>query len=86
MAKHFDEKSKEYIGNGHYRVGGIDFMSIWTFKKKYGLEPNTTDVNGSEGQDLNRLGFNMHSSTPDFGGFSTIYIYPVEQLKKYYAI
>lgn len=83
---HFDSNSKERIGNGHYRINGIDFMSVWTFKKKHNIEPNNNNANGSEGQELNKLGFNIHSSTPDFGGFSTIYIYPVEELEKYYGV
>lgn len=82
----FDKNSKEYISNGYYRVNGIDFMSVWAFKKKHGIEPNNKNANGSEGQELNKLGFNIHSSTPDFGGFSTIYIYPVEELEKYYGV
>jgi hypothetical protein len=82
----FDKNSEEYISNGHYRINGVDFMSVWTFKKKHGIEPNNNSANGSEGQELNKLGFNIHSSTPDFGGFSTIYIYPVEELEKYYGV
>lgn len=83
---HFDKNSNEYRGNGHYNVGGNDFMSVWTFKKKHNIEPNNNNANGSEGQELNKLGFNIHSSTPDFGGFSIIYIYPVEELEKYYGV
>lgn len=82
----FDKNSEEYISNGHYRINGVNFMSVWTFKKKQGIEPNNNSANGSEGQELNKLGFNIHSSTPDFGGFSTIYIYPVEELEKYYGV
>lgn len=82
----FDKNSKEYISNGHYKIDGVDYMSVWTFKKKQCIEPNNNNANGSEGQQLNKLGFNIHSSTPDFGGFSTIYIYPVEELEKYYGV
>jgi hypothetical protein len=85
MAK-FNKESKEYVSNGHYKINGTDFMSIWTFKKKHNINPNDNNSNGSEGQELNNLCFNIHSSSPDFGGFSTIYIYPVEELESYYGV
>jgi hypothetical protein len=83
---HFDKNSTKWMSNGHYKIDGVDFMSVWKFKMNHNIEPNNNNANGSEGQTLNKLGFNIHSSTPDFGGFSTIYIYPTEELEKYYGV
>ncbi|MBK6833772.1 MAG: hypothetical protein IPG89_05630 [Bacteroidetes bacterium] len=83
---HFDKNSNEYNGNGHYNVGGKEFMSIWTFKNKHKLTPNNNNVNGAEGQQLFDTKVEFHSCTPDFGGFASVFIYPVTELENYYGI
>ena len=80
----FDKNSSEYLDNGHYNINGREFMSIWTYKKSNNIEPNNNNINGAEGQELMANGVEHYSSTPDFGGFSIIYIYPVEELENYY--
>lgn len=81
---HFDKDSKEYRGNGHYYINNEDWMSLWTYKKKNNIEPNTNSVNGDEGKALIANGVSIHSSKPDFGNFDKIYLYRIEDLKKNY--
>ena len=82
----YDKSRKEYVSNGHYKINGKDFMSIWTFKKVFGVNHNNTNVNGAEGKNLIAQGIKFFVSKPDFGGFNTIYIYPVCKLIHYYKI
>ncbi|MBX3164458.1 MAG: hypothetical protein KF900_08255 [Bacteroidetes bacterium] len=84
--KKFSKDSSEYIENGHYKINEVDFMSVWTFKNKYGIKPNDNTNNGTQGKELIQRGIEYHASTPDFGGFEEIYIYPVEALKNYYGV
>jgi hypothetical protein len=82
----YNKTSEEYISNGHYRINGEDFMSVWTFKKKYGIFPNTNQSNGEDGQTLMSEDVTFYPTKPDFGGFNTIYVYPVTELKKFYNV
>ncbi len=74
---------QEYVDNGHYKVDGEDFMSIWTYKNKKSIQPNDTDSNGKDG-------INMHASyesvptIPDFGNFDPIYVFNVKDLDRYF--
>ena len=83
---HFDKNSPEYIENGHYEIGGIEFMSVWSFKNKNHIQPNNTAVNGSEGKELTSKYKNFHTSTPDIGGYSRIFIYKTSDLEDYYGV
>jgi hypothetical protein len=81
----FDKNSPGYLGNGHYRHSDKEWMSVWTFKNKFGAPTeNTNDINGREGKRLIADGMPYHKSKPDFGSFSEIFIYPVEVLQKFY--
>ena len=83
----FSKDSNEYQSNGHYRINGRDFMSIWTFKNKHsGTTENSTPINGNEGKELAQKATEVYSTTPDFGGFNEILIFPVPELKEYYNI
>jgi len=83
----FSKDSPEYGGNGHYRINGIDFMSVWTFKRKHsGTSENTTPINGAEGKELAKKCSQIYSSTPDFGGYEEILIFPVSELKNHYDL
>lgn len=83
---HYSKENNEYRGNGHYVIDGVEFMSVWTFKNKHGIQPNDWKSNGNEGQELISQGGKVHSSTPDFGNFDKIYIYPVSDLEEYYGV
>lgn len=74
---------QEYISNGHYRVEGEDFMSIWTFKNKKGITPNDTASNGSAGLHM-KAAYESIPTVPDFGNFDTIYVFNVRDLSTYF--
>ena len=82
---HFDKTSSEYKDNGHYEIDGVEYMSIWAFKKKHDLEPNKRELNGKEGRELTAKCKNIHTSSPDFGADSKIFLYSLNDLEKYYG-
>ena len=43
---YFDKNSPEYVSNGHYKIGELEYMSVWTYKKiyRYGFN-NSTEEN-----------------------------------------
>ena len=82
---HYDKNSPEYLGNGHYKIDGNEFMSIWAFKKKHNIQPNNAQANGSEGKELTSKSPEVHSSSPDMGTFAKVYLYKVADLEEYYG-
>lgn len=83
----FDKTSPEYVRNGHYRINGTDFMSVWTFKNNYHpASENKTHINGPEGQALAQRCSEVYSTKPDFGGFNEILIFPVSELRDFYNV
>lgn len=84
--KQFKKGDPEYIENGHYTIDGIDYMSIWTYKNEHNFNrsDNSNSINGIESIELLSSGINFYNSKPDFGGFSEIKIFPVEDLKNFY--
>ena len=82
---HFDKTSSEYKDNGQYEIDGVEYMSIWAFKKRHNISPNDKDSNGSEGRELTSKCKDIHSSSPDFGGFNKIFLYKVSDLEDYYG-
>jgi hypothetical protein len=82
----YSKESPEYISNGHYNIDGQECMSVWTFKNKVKAPtPNETPVNGEEGKKLAQICSKVYSTTPDFGAFKEILIFPVEELKEFYT-
>ena len=86
MLPEFSKESPEYVSNGHYRITIKDFMSVWTYRKTHGFSPteNTTSKNGEEGRQLAQICSEVHSTEPDFGRFSEILVFPVDELKSFY--
>ena len=83
----FSKDSNEYRNNGHYSIGGQDFMSVWTFKNNHnGTSANTTSINGNDGKLLAQKCSVVHSSKPDFGGYSEILIFSVNELEDFYNL
>jgi hypothetical protein len=80
----YSKDSPEYLGNGHYKINGVEFMSVWTFKNKHNLPQKSQNPN--EGKELSMQVQNKKASKPDFGLFKQIYIYPVSDLEDYYGI
>ena len=81
----YDKNSPEYISNGHYKIQGEEFMSIWTYKRLKGITPNTNKNNGSEGiKLLTEIDKPHHTCVPDIGNFDEVYLYPLSALEKFY--
>lgn len=86
MPPEFSKDSPEYRSNGHYRINGKDFMSVWTYKKTHGFSPteNTNPKNSEEGRQLAQICSEVHSTKPDFGRFPEILVFPVDELNSFY--
>lgn len=82
---HFDEKSKEHRSNGHYEIDGVEFMSIWTFKKEYLLDRNERAINEAEGDQLISSGVENHTCKTETGNSDKAHIYPIDDLVFFYA-
>lgn len=82
--KVFKEGDSEYISNGHYLIDGVNYMSVWTYKNKNRIEPNTTRINGSEGIQLSARNITIYESEPDYGNFGKILLYPEAVLEEFY--
>jgi len=39
---YYNKESEERISNGHYKIDGEDFMSVWTYKDKFHMGINNT--------------------------------------------
>ena len=83
----FSSDSPEYRSNGHYVINGTECMSVWTYKRKKGgsTTDNETYINGPEGKELAKICSVVYSTVPDFGNFSEILVFPVEELHDYYS-
>lgn len=80
----YSKDSPEYLNNGHYKIDGVDYMSVWTFKNTHNLPQRSQNPN--EGKELSEKCQNKKGSKPDFGSFNFIYIYPVSDLEDYYGV
>lgn len=79
--KMYNLKSKEYVENGLYKIDGIEFYSIWTFKNKFDISNNSNSQNEIDAASISG---NFYQSEPDFGPFRTIKIFSVNELNNYY--
>lgn len=60
-------------------------MSIWTYKRKQGIEPNTNSDNADDAIALLGKDVDFENSTPDFGGYSEIKLFPLNALRAYFG-
>ncbi len=81
--KNYSKESNEYRGNGHYLIDGEHWFSIWSYKRRNRISGSTSE-NASEGRSISSMGCGTHSSTPDFGGWSEIVLYPKHALDSFY--
>jgi hypothetical protein len=81
--KQYSKEDPEYRGNGHYLIDGIEYMSVWTYKKKKDMPNNSNSMNGAEAIKLSTNGVKSMRSKPDFGNFDNIYIYPVSRFEEF---
>ncbi len=42
----------EFIEEGHYREGQIEYFSIWTFKRKFNIQPNNNSTNYEDAKQM----------------------------------
>ena len=92
--KVFSKDSPEYIANGHYNIDGVEFMSVWTFKRAYDLnnknKERDTSRNLNEGGELSKACSVKHPSIPERkpagASYNHVYIYPLEELKDFYGV
>jgi hypothetical protein len=46
-------ENKQFVGEGHYRDNnGNEYMSIWTYKKLRGIQPNDNSVNFEHAKEI----------------------------------
>lgn len=83
--KVFKKGDSEYISNGHYKIDGEDFMSIWKYKKINNIFSSNSQ-NGADGIELFNQGVKFFESEPDFGYFDKVLIYPVADLDRFYNL
>lgn len=83
--KIYQKGDSEYVSNGVYEIGVVRYMSIWSYKNKHNIEPNTNEDNSYDSNELRAEGVKSYNSKPDFGGFDTVYIFPVHALDKFYG-
>ena len=80
----------EYLNNGHYKIDGQDFMSVWTFKNTHKLFEKSKSLEKSknliEGGELFTRCSVKYKSKPEIGNYDSVYIYPVSELEDYYGI
>jgi len=75
---------KTNIGEGHYRDdNGNEYMSIWTYKNKNHIEPNT---NGANYEDARNISCNDKFWGPfhESNQFKNGWMYNVEDLNEFY--
>jgi uracil-DNA glycosylase len=82
--KIFKKGDSEYLSNGFYKIEGEEFMSIWSYKKRNDISPNTNSINGDDGIELFNQGIMSFESKPDFGNFDKVLLYPKVDLDRFY--
>lgn len=83
--KIYKKGDSEYVSNGVFEIGIYTYMSIWSYKKMHNIKPNSNEDNGYDSNELRAEGIKSYNSKPDFGGFDTVYIFPVHALDKFYG-
>lgn len=86
----FNTESPEYRGNGHYLIEGVEFMSVYTFKKKFPhYVDNSTISNSIITMEIDRLAEGLY----DFKGIMEVgrmtgqyvQLHPVSDLIDYFS-
>ena len=44
--------SLEFLGEGHYREGDSQYMSIWAYKRRFSVMPNDTGTNYEDAKNM----------------------------------
>lgn len=80
--KKYDMYSEEYIGNGHYQVCGVEYMSLWTWRRKRGFPSVSHAENKRIGLKITPNVCAYIRTEPDIGGYDIIKAYEVSFLDK----
>ncbi|RUQ13070.1 hypothetical protein [Aeromonas hydrophila] len=71
--------------NGVYLVNGVMWYSVWSFKKKFGIMPNTNEANLLDAINLSRVFNDEHILIePEVGEFRTVKGFMEAHLRQYY--
>lgn len=78
------------MGNGHYEISKVEYMSVWAFKQKHNIPNNPdkakqTEINAKEGRELKAKYLETHTTTPDFSMYTNIIVYKVLDLEDHYG-
>jgi len=81
----FARRDPEFKSNGDYIIDGEHYMSVWTYKIRKGISPNTNSSNGSDSLQILRKGARTFMSIPDKGNFDKVQLFRVEDLNDFYS-
>jgi len=83
----YDINSPERIENGLFEIDGELWYSIWTFKNKYGITPNSNSANLQDAANVSRMCNDEHITIiPDIGNFGHVKGFREQDLIHYYNI
>lgn len=78
----FSKKNPEYISNGHYKVNGTDYKTIYSYRKAHGFGLGTPSENKELANSLVNVENRYIETEPDFGKFKCIKAYDVNILNE----
>jgi len=82
----YDESDPCYKGvYGHYEIGGVEYISIYGFKKRNGI-PSVSVNNGEDSINLLNRNIKNFRAVPEIGNFNIIRVFPIEELRRYYSL
>ena len=89
IIKIFNKDSPERVGSGHYKINiegtYIDFMSVWSFKNRRGLEDNNRKQNAFDTKEMNaKFGEYPYRCMTEKGEPIEVFLHPVEQMEVHY--
>lgn len=80
--KTYTKTDSEYQENGHYIVGGVSYMSLYTYRCIQGLPMVTPEINKNIGLNINPIVCDHIKTLPDEGPFNIIKAYDLSYLKE----
>jgi len=79
--KTYAKTDSEYQENGHYIVGGVSYMSLYTYRNLHGLPTVSPEINKNIGLNINPLICKHIETIPDKGPFNIIKAYELSYLE-----
>ena len=78
----FSKENPEYISNGHYKVDGIEYKTIYSYRKAHGFGLGSPTENKSLADKLVNVENRYIETKPDFGRFECVKAYRVDILNE----